>query len=171
MITLPLVSQITIRHVTRQDLPALEWDGEYTHFRRLFAEAYRQYELGQAILWVTELPGLGIIGQLFVQTVSQNTRLADGRLRAYIYGFRVRPPYRDMGIGSRMLQIAENDLVRKGYRIVSLNVGRDNLGARRMYERFGYRIVAPDSGVWSYLDHLGQYREVNEPAWRMEKEL
>lgn len=171
MITLPLVSQLTIRHVTRQDLPALEWDGEYTHFRRLFAEAYRQYKLDQAILWVAELPGLGIIGQLFVQTVSQNTRLADGRLRAYIYGFRVRPPYRDMGIGSRMLQIAENDLVSKGYRIVSLNVGRDNLGARRMYERFGYRIVAPDSGVWSYLDHLGQYREVNEPAWRMEKEL
>lgn len=171
MITLPLISQISIRHVTRQDLPALEWDGEYTHFRRLFAEAYRQSELGQSILWVAELPGLGVVGQLFVQTDSQNTRLADGRQRAYIYGFRVRPPYRGMGIGSRMLKIAEADLARQDYRTVSLNVGRDNLAARRMYERCGYRIVAPDPGVWSYLDHLGRYREVNEPAWRMEKEL
>jgi len=52
-----------------------------------------------------------------------------------------------------------------------LNVSRDNLDARRLYERLGYRVVAGDPGRWSYLDEHGIRHDVNEPAWRMEKKL
>jgi ribosomal protein S18 acetylase RimI-like enzyme len=100
-----------------------------------------------------------------------NTALADGRTRAYIYGFRVRPAYRGVGVGSRLLQTAEADLARRGFRSICLNVARVNQDARRLYERFGYRVVAAESGVWSYLDEQGHRCQVNEPAWRMEKEL
>ncbi len=171
MITFPLVHQMLIRCATRADLPALEWEGELIHFRRLFAEAFRQSELGNAIIWLAELTGVGVIGQVFVQMESIDSGVADGKLRAYIYGFRVRSTYRGAGIGSHLLQTAEADLNQRGFQRVCLNVGRDNLDARRLYERMGYRVVAPEPGIWSYIDDRGRRRQVNEPAWRMEKEL
>jgi ribosomal protein S18 acetylase RimI-like enzyme len=162
---------IIVRHATRKDLPALEWDGQYTHFRRLYAQAVRRAEEGESVLWVAELPPIGLIGQLFVQLISHRTELANGRTRAYIYSFRVRPDYRGAGIGTLLMQTAETDLGKRGYRNVTLNVARDNPDARRLYERFGYTVVADEPGRWSYLDHNGHRRHVHEPSWRMEKEL
>ncbi|HLE16172.1 MAG TPA: GNAT family N-acetyltransferase [Anaerolineales bacterium] len=165
------VYQLTLRYALAKDLPALEWEGEFTHFRRIFSEAFHQSEQGKAILWVAEVPGEGILGQLFVQIDSESSPKRDGRKRAYIYGFRVRPVYRGLGIGSRMLQTAELDLARRGFRRICLNVSRENRDARRLYESFGYRVVSAEPGVWSYLDEKGIRRHVNEPAWRMEKDL
>jgi ribosomal protein S18 acetylase RimI-like enzyme len=112
-----------------------------------------------------------LIGQLFVQLESHRIELADGRTRAYIFSFRVRSDYRGAGIGTLLMQSAETDLEKRGYHSITLNVGRDNPGARRLYERFGYTVVADEPGSWSYLDHNGHRRHVHEPAWRMEKEL
>ena len=123
------------------------------------------------MLWVAELPGVGVIGQLFVQLKSRRPELADGAGRAYIYAFRVRPAYRHHGLGTHMLQIVEADLRERGFRRVTLNVGRHNLQARRLYERLGYRVVAAEPGRWTYVDHRGRVRCVHEPAWRMEKVL
>jgi len=166
-----LLSSVRIRHLTLQDLPALEWDGEYSHFRRLYEDAYRRYRQGLAVLWVAELPGPGIVGQVFIQFTCDRPELANGRDRAYLYSFRVRAEYRGMGLGTRILDVVESDLQQRGFRFVSLNVAKDNWHARKLYERRGYRIVAHEPGIWSYLDENEQLREVNEPAWRMEKRL
>ncbi len=167
----PLLSDLHIRQVIRDDLPALEWEGEYTHFRRLFAEALQRSEMGEAVLWIAEIKNAGLIGQLFVHLNSQRQELADGIDRAYIYGFRVRAGYRNRGIGTRLLQVAEADLVQRGFQWVVLNVGRDNPAARRLYERSGYRVIGSDPGHWLYIDENGIRREVHEPAFRMEKVL
>lgn len=164
-----LSQQVHIRQITRADLPALEWEGKFTHFRRLFAEAYRQSEKGDAVMWVADLPGVGIIGQVFVQLTSPRNELADGHMRAYVYAFRVRAEYRGAGVGTRLMQAAEADLIQRGFTYVSLNVGRDNPAARRLYERLGYRVVAAEQGDWSYIDDRGHLQHVHEPAWRMEK--
>jgi ribosomal protein S18 acetylase RimI-like enzyme len=164
-------SAIIIRHLQKSDLPALEWNGEYTHFRRLFEASHYSASQGRSILWVVEKYKTGIIGQLFIQLYSPRPELADGVTRAYIYGFRIQPAYRGKGIGTRLLKNAEDDLIKRGFQWVTLNVGRDNLQALRLYERCGYKIVAPEPGIWSYQDHEGKYHEVNEPSWRMEKRL
>jgi ribosomal protein S18 acetylase RimI-like enzyme len=169
-ITDPSFSSLKIRSAVEEDLPALEWDGEYRHFRRLYRDIFRSAQRGEAILWVAELEGQ-VIGQLFVQLSSGRPELADGLQRAYIYGFRVRTVYRDKGVGTRMMQAAEADLIQRGYQVVTLNVNRDNPGARRLYERLGYRVVAAEEGRWSYIDDRGIRREVHEPAWRMVKRL
>lgn len=166
-----ITNQIIIRQVTQDDLPALEWEGQYKHFRRLFKHAFRRARDGKAVLWIAELPGEGLIGQIFVQLVTHRSELADGKARAYIYAFRVRPEYRGEGLGTLLLETVEEDLNRRGFRRVCLNVGRDNLDARRLYERLGYSVVAAEAGIWSYIDHRGRRRQVHEPAWRMEKEL
>ena len=167
----PLLARVTFRHALRPDLLSLEWDGEFSHFRRLYSEAYRSSELGQAIIWIAELSNVGLVGQLFVHLRSDRRELADGETSAYIYGFRVRPAYQSKGIGTKLLEIAERDLIQRGYSIVNLNVGQDNQRARLLYERLGYRVIGSDPGQWSFYDQHGRRQNVNEPAWRMQKEL
>jgi ribosomal protein S18 acetylase RimI-like enzyme len=165
------LAKVIIRAVQRADLPALEWDGEYLHFRRLYQDIYQSALAGKALMWVAEYPSVGIIGQLFVQLLSLRDELADGTNRAYIYGFRIKPAYRHEGIGKQMMRVVEGDLYQRGFQWVTLNVAKDNPDARRLYEILGYRVIAVDPGQWSYLDHLGNRQHVLEPAWRMEKVL
>jgi ribosomal protein S18 acetylase RimI-like enzyme len=162
---------VIVRPLEQSDLLALEWGGEYAHFRRLYADIYAAATQGRAALWVAEALGHGVVGQLFVQLNSARRELADGYSRGYIYGFRIQPAFRNLGIGTTMLQVAEADLRSRRYRWVTLNVGVDNPEARRLYERLGYAVVASEPGIWSYLDETGARREVHEPAWRMEKRL
>ena len=169
MVTSILEEQVIIRQAVKRDLPALEWGGEFSHFRHIFAEAYRLQELGDVIMWVVDLPEFGLIGQLFIQLYGPNQIQSSKVKYAYIYGFRIRPDFRGQGIGSRLLNCVETDLLKRGFKRISLNVARDNEAARRLYEREGYMVVAPEPGIWSYLDEKGKRRFVNEPAWRMEK--
>lgn len=169
MVTSPIAQEVLIRHVSQDDLPALEWEGEFSHFRYIFSEAFRLMQLGDVIMWVADLPNFGLIGQLFIQLYGPNQLRPSEEPYAYIYGFRVRPKFRGQGIGSSLLQKAETDLVKRGFPRVTLNVAQDNPSARQLYERRGYHVVAPEPGNWSYLDHKGRRQFVNEPAWRMEK--
>jgi ribosomal protein S18 acetylase RimI-like enzyme len=166
-----LSTQLKIRTATDSDLIHLEWDGEYRHFRRLYQEIYESSKKGDAILWVVELNGSDVIGQVIIQLNSARKDLADGSTRAYLYGFRIHPRHRNQGIGSYVLQFVEADLNRRGFVTVSLNVGRENIEARRLYHRKGYKIVGIEAGEWSYLDENGLRQYVHEPAWRMEKSL
>ena len=167
---------VRVRHLRRGDLSALEWEGEYTHFRRVYAFAYERARRGRAVLWVAEADegqGSGqLLGQLFVLLHSEaNEELADGRNSAFIHSFRVRPERRGRGLGSQLLYIAEQDLMERGFRRVYLNVARENWRAVKLYERKGYQRIGKDPGIWSYVDHRGRQRHVHEPSWRMHKDL
>jgi ribosomal protein S18 acetylase RimI-like enzyme len=162
---------VGIRVVTRSDLPALEWEGELTHFRRMFADTYERTERDEAVMWIAEMPGVGVVGQLFLSLSSGRSELSDGLDRGYIYGVRVRAAQRNRGIGTQLMLAAETELIKRGFRYAMLNVGRDNPKAQRLYERLGYHVVAAEEGHWSYEDEKGLRRDVYEPAWRMEKAL
>ncbi len=165
------LSQVIIRHVTDQDLVALEWDGQYSHFRRVYQEAYQRAVRGHSVLWLAEIQQVGVIGQTFVQLTCDRPELADGRTRGYIYAVRVREEYRNRGIGTRLMDVAEDDLRSRGFTLATLNVARNNRDAQRLYQRRGYRIIAFEPGKWSYPDDKGTWQSVVEPAWRMEKRL
>jgi ribosomal protein S18 acetylase RimI-like enzyme len=168
---LPISDKVVIRHLHKSELKTLEWGGEYKHFRRLYADIFQNSNQGKAILWVAELPHVEIIGQMLVQLCSSRTELADGFSRAYIFGFRIKPPYRGKGVGTKMLLIVENDLRRRCFQNATLNVAQDNIKALKLYQRLGYKIVADDPGEWSYINHEGKRCDVKEPSWRMEKNL
>ena len=102
---------------------------------------------------------------------SVENKIADGKNRAYIFAFRVKPAWRNLGIGRHLMQFVEDDLYQRGFRIVTLNVAKENIRAQRLYHRLGYKIFGSSPGVWSYKDHKGEIHHVNEPAWRMSKTL
>lgn len=166
-------TRVQIRHLEAHELPALEWDGEFVHFRRQFESTYRDYLAGHGIPWVAADSETGeILGQVFVLFKSRFRReLADGKGRAYMYSIRVKAHVRNLGLGNLMMDVVEDDLVHRGFGIATLNVARDNPAAYRFYFRRGYRVVAPEPGQWSFIDHEGIRQIVDEPAWRMEKML
>ena len=165
------MNPVLIRQANRDDLPDLEWKGEYSHFRRLYADTYKMVEQDNAIIWIAEMDGKGLIGQCFVSLKGNRPELADGKNRAYIYGFRIQPQFRNQGIGTLMMRTIQDDLRKRGFLQITLNVGQDNYAAHRFYDRLGYIIVGSDPGRWSYIDDKGKRRDVHEPAWRMIKDL
>ncbi|HNB51051.1 MAG TPA: GNAT family N-acetyltransferase, partial [Anaerolineales bacterium] len=134
------LAKIEIRHLRKTELPELEWEGEYIHFRPMFERAYRRVETGEAVIWVAALQNK-LLGQVFVQLRSGRNELVDGHTRAYLYAIRVRETFRNLGLGSRLMFVTENDLIWRGYRFSTLNVARENLDGLRFYERHGYKIV------------------------------
>ena len=164
--------EFVVRKMEERDLPALEWGGEFLHFRNLFRQAYEDMRLGTRLLLVAERIADGdIVGQIFIQWNSGDPRFADGVHRGYLYALRVKPAYRRKGLGSRLIRSAEEALRTRGMVTASIGVEKTNPEARALYERHGFRVIAEDPGCWAYTDHLGRRRDVVEPAWLMEKPL
>jgi ribosomal protein S18 acetylase RimI-like enzyme len=166
-----VLENITIRNLRKTDLPALEWEGEFIHFRNVYADLYMKIEKGTARAWVAVNSANFMIGQVFLQLTSDRLELADGWNRAYLYSFRIRPNYQSNGLGTKILSILEDELVRLKYTRLTLNVANDNLRAIKLYKNCGFQIVADEPGVWSYPDHNDVWQTIVEPAWRMEKKL
>ncbi len=166
-----LQDKIIYRLVKSSDLPLLEWDGEYKHFRNVFKNAFEKSKTGKSKLWVVEIRDEGLVGQAFVQLISSRLDLANGVDRAYLYAFRFKENFRNIGLGSSLLNIIESDLLKNNYKEATLNVSRENLRAIHFYQIHGFKIVAEESGEWSYRDHNNVLRNVVEPAWKMVKYL
>jgi ribosomal protein S18 acetylase RimI-like enzyme len=162
---------LIIRKVTKADLPALEWDGEYTKYRRMFANLYHESQNGRTILWIVTQPAGEILGQVFVMLKSSERQAADGHHRAYIFAFRVKSAWRNLGIGKTLMEFVESNLRNQGFKFVTLNVAKENQGALRLYQQLGYKIIGSRTGDWTYRDHEGHLQHVHEPAWRMIKGL
>lgn len=161
---------IAIRHVTAEDLPALEWDGEYRHFRRVFRANFEDAQRGQRLMLVATMESL-IVGQIFVQLKSAAQAQTDGGKRGYLYALRVKAEWRNRGIGTQLIAAAEAELRRRGFQWAVIAVAQANDGARWLYERLGYRIYSADPGIWHYPDAEGRQQRVEEPSWLMEKGL
>ena len=168
---MPSGEKILIRPIEKADLPGLEWDGEYTHFRRLYQQHYESSLGGNTLIWVAVNTDGEIIGQVFLLLLSKQRELADGVFQAYLFSFRIKPAYRDQGLGGFMLEMMEDYLRERGFRFLRLNVARANPLARHMYEKHGYRMIGPDPGVWRYQDQDGEWQTCCEPAWKMIKKL
>lgn len=162
---------VRIRLAQEADLPGMEWGGEFAHFRRLYKQHYQNSRSGNTLIWVAEDEDGDIVGQVFLSLLSSQSELADGIHRAYLFSFRLKPDYRNQGLGGHILEFIEGFLIKRGFDTLRINVARDNELARRMYEKHGFRVVGPEEGSWRYQDQEGQWQTVHEPAWRMMKKL
>jgi ribosomal protein S18 acetylase RimI-like enzyme len=165
------INKVIIRHLIFSDLPQLEWNGEYQHIRQVYLNAYKNRNQGKNVIWVADLPHVGVIGQVFIQLNSVRKDLADGFFSAYLYAFRIKPEFRNTGLGSRMIGVVEKDLVKRNFREITLNVAKTNNRAIHLYERLGFEIVGSEPGEWSYRDHNNKLQNVSEPAWKMVKSI
>lgn len=61
---------------------------------------------------------------------------------AHLLDLAVDPPYRRRGIGSRLIAATLDYWKRAGVKSAYLEVRESNEGARRLYERFGFKVLA-----------------------------
>jgi GNAT superfamily N-acetyltransferase len=76
----------------------------------------------------------------------------------YIEGLAVHGAFQSRGIGTQIIETAEHEAFRRGHREIGLAVSVENVRARALYGRLGYRDlgVGEFPNIWSYRDDTGQ---------------
>lgn len=159
---------VTYRLAREDDLPKLEWMGEFTHFRRVFQQTYQDQRDGLRLMILADLNDFPI-GQVFI-LLKSNGGWNDSDY-GYLYSLRVMTPFQGLGIGTQLILQAEQLMQERQFAYSTIAVAKDNPRARRLYERLDYKVYSSDDGRWSYQDHKGQTIHVYEPCWMMEKRL
>jgi GNAT superfamily N-acetyltransferase len=98
----------------------------------VLANLFASPELG--CIWIVEHSGhaVGYLVAVYVYS------LEHAGLTAEIDELYLQPPHRSVGIGRRLVGMAEEEFARIGCTNVSFQIGRGNEAARRFYERCGY---------------------------------
>jgi ribosomal protein S18 acetylase RimI-like enzyme len=164
--TLKVSLPVVIRVATQDDLPRLEWYGQYIHYRNLFQRAYRDQQLGTRLMLVADCNGFPI-GHVFILFIDDE----QGNKQVYLYSLRVMEMFHRQGIGTNLITEAEARVAERGYFHVTIAAAKTNYAARRLYEHLGYEIFTDDRGEWSYTDHLGKVRHVKEACWLLQKSI
>jgi ribosomal protein S18 acetylase RimI-like enzyme len=133
---------VTIRSCRPSDLPDLEWFGLLTEYRQTITEAFQRFQKGEILMLVAEVNHFPA-GQLWVDLTKQREESV-----GVLWALRVFIPFQDLGIGTRLIQSAEEGLKGLGFRISELAVEKDNPDAQRLYERMGYRVVRENIEEW-----------------------
>ncbi|MEM3193934.1 MAG: GNAT family N-acetyltransferase [Candidatus Bathyarchaeia archaeon] len=84
-----------------------------------------------------------------------------GRLAGHIYSIDVKPEYRGMGVGSRLLGAMEEELKGAGAEICCLEVSVDNTAALNLYLKHNYRVI----------ERLKNYYGIGRDGMRLVKKL
>jgi ribosomal protein S18 acetylase RimI-like enzyme len=166
----PDLSPLQIRRVKQSDLPALEWEGQFTHFRKVYQHAFEEAQRGDRVLLVAESDGK-LIGQIFIHLNPRNLGTNVSVPTAYLHSFRVRSAYRNVGVGSKLLSHAEEVMRQMGIQLAVIAVSKSNPRALGFYQKWGFSVFREDAGRWSYLDHLGRLRDVHDPSYLLQKAL
>ncbi len=145
---------IVIRPCREEDLPSLEWYGLFGAHRELIASMFERHLRGEAIMLIVEANGVAS-GQAWIDL---DRLQADGT--AFLWAVRIFPCIQNLGLGGRLLRICEQLVRDRGFRRIEATVEQNNPGAKRLYERLGYREEAIVT-----TEHM-----VSTPGWHEEGE-
>ena len=156
---------VTIRRTRREDLPALEWHGLYTHMREVIQATFRAQERGDAIMLLADANGFPA-GQAWVD-FARKAHLG----LATLWAVRVFPAFRRGGLGTLLMHAAERTVMTRGVTTAELGVDRDNAGVLRFYGALGYARVGTERGNFSYRTPEGRTVNVSVDQWLLRKRL
>lgn len=158
---------LTIRPSREGDLPLLEWFGQFTEHRELIQNAFERQRRGEVLMLEAVADANGFpIAQVWID-LERKREASTGLL----WALRVIDCYQRMRIGTRLLAAAEAELRRRGYQCAEIGAERDNPGARRLYERLGYRVFGRDRHWYGYTTPWGERRRTLVDEWVMHKDL
>lgn len=162
---------VIIRLLREEDLPALEWDGEYRRYRRIYREVFRNSQKGISFPLVAETPKDGIIGQVFLTQKEPNPNFTANSRYYFLSSFRIKPQFRGMGLGSRLLRTCEDQAKLHHLRDIYLNCAVANHRARWFYLDHGFHVIRIDNSDWTFVDDEGFIRTEPQHAYLMKKTL
>jgi ribosomal protein S18 acetylase RimI-like enzyme len=153
-----LLTAVTIRGCTAEDLADLEWYGMFTPHREIVCDAFRRHLREENIMLLADLNGFPV-GQVWIDMMRFRRQKV-----GYIWALRVFPFLRGMGIGRRLVRAAERELAARGYREAEMAVEKTGR-AIQLYERLGYRRVGARYEQYSYRRPDGDVVQVPQDLW------
>ena len=106
---------------------------DFRQIRRSNLESCRE------ICFVAEENGQ-LVGEISIMTENANIPAAViPNKRMYFFGLRVLPEFQRQGIGTALVAYAVSQCVKRGIFEFTIGVEADNLEAKRLYERLGFR--------------------------------
>ncbi|HOW07773.1 MAG TPA: GNAT family N-acetyltransferase [Flexilinea sp.] len=165
------LDSVNIRLMRESDLPLIEWGDEYVRYRKIYREVYRNFLAGRAFPWIAEIEKYGVIGQVFLTEKQPDPAFDPEQPYMFLSSFRVKPDFRNRGLGTLLLKICEVTARDRNIHNVFLNCAKTNKRCKAFYERNGFTVLREDPGKWSFIDHKGAIREEVEPAWTMVKKI
>ncbi|RJQ66374.1 GNAT family N-acetyltransferase [Pseudonocardiaceae bacterium YIM PH 21723] len=125
-----VVLRLTVRALTALDLPLCTWAGSEHHLRQV-AHQLDRARLGE-VDYLALCPPSGqpvAIGGVDYQASDRAGTL---------WQLAVHPALQSCGIGSHLIEAAEQHILARGLRRAELRVEQSNIRARILYERLGY---------------------------------
>jgi ribosomal protein S18 acetylase RimI-like enzyme len=125
-----VVVPLTVRDLTAEDLPACAWSGSPLHLKTVASALERARRGEVAYLAVCPPSGLPVaIGGIdYARTPGAGT----------LWQLTVHGALQSCGIGTILIQAAEQRIRARGLHRAELGVEESNLRARALYERLGY---------------------------------
>lgn len=156
---------VALRLAVEDDLPVLEWYGQFTHHREVIATAFRMQREGTGAMLLADVNGFPA-GQVWIDFARKRHAGI-----ATLWAVRVFDPFQGLSLGTRLMRAAERLVVERGMPDAELGVDRDNAGVIRFYERLGYTRAGEESGSFRYRTPDGAAVEVAIDQWLLRKRL
>lgn len=154
---------LTVRDLTRDDLPACGWSGSAVHLSHV-ARALDRAERGEVdyvgVCPPSNLP-VAIGGVDYAVTPGAGT----------LWQLSVHPALRSCGIGAILVEAAEQRIRDRGLSWAELGVEEINPRARALYERLGYRAYCSKPDAWDEQAPDGSLRRYETVCTLMRKQL
>ena len=140
-----LPTRLHVRAAQQHDLRALEWHGG-RDLRSFYQEVWEKHGAQELLYLVADFNDFPV-GQVLIVWSGKpsHPHFPD------VQSLRVHPAFRGLGIGSRLIEAAEQCARERGFEQLGLSVSVENPKARRLYERCGYALRGePYLDEWSY---------------------
>ena len=158
-----VVVPLTIRDLTTEDLPACAWSGSPTHLASV-ADALERAGLGE-VDYLAACPPSGL--PVAIGGVDYAKAPGAGTL----WQFAVHGALQSCGIGTILIQTAEQRIRARGLRRAELGVEECNPRARALYERLGYVAYGREPESWDEEAPDGSIVKYETVCTLMRKEL
>jgi len=148
----------------------MEWDGEYTHFRQLYADHYAASRLGTTLIYIAETLEGKMVGQVFIQLTSRNSEVADGLHRAYLFSSASSPNIAVKALAASCCNLSKTSCCSGGLIAFGSTCTRQRTCPQALRTAWLPRYRG-GPGALALSRSLGEWHSVHEPAWKMLKKL
>lgn len=159
-----VVLPLTVRDLTDEDLPACAWSGGSATHLASIAKALERARLGE-VDYLTVCPPSG----LPVATGGIDYAKIPGA--GTLWQLAVHPALQSCGIGTILIQTAEQRIRARGLHRAELGVEECNPRARALYERLGYVSYGREPASWDSEAPDGSITRYETVCTLMRKEL
>ena len=140
-------SALVVDDLTELDLDRISWSGNPMHIVHV-GRALDRVASGEVEYLAVRAPSGAPIAK---GGIDYSERAGGGTL----FQLATHPELQGLGIGSRLVEVAEERIRRRGLRCAYLGVEDYNVSARRLYERLGYAEVGREAASWEQEDEHG----------------